>query len=107
MIGISEVARYRKCFFELLIAMEFGAIIKRDRLEAFPMLAYGLNAGPVHLFDGTGLDLFDDKEACLPFHERNDAMMAIASDHCIAFPVPDAGSVFNLQRPFLDHALAL
>lgn len=107
MVGIGEVASYRKSLFELLVAMELGAIIERDRLEAFPMLAYGLHAGPVHLFDGTSLYLLDDKEASFSFDERNDAMMAVAADHGIAFPVPDACSMFNLHRPFLDHAFAL
>ena len=107
MVRMSEVAFQSRGFFELLVSMEFCAIIERDRFEVFPMLTYGFYASLVDLFNGPSLDLLDDKEASLPFYQRNDAMVTVATDYRIAFPVPDACSVFNLLRSFLDHAFAL
>jgi hypothetical protein len=107
MVGMGEVAFQGKGLFELLVAMEFSTIIERNGLEAFLMLLYCIQARFVDLFDGPSIDLLDDKEARLPFDERNDAMMTVAAYYRIAFPMADACPVFNLKRSFLDHAFTL
>lgn len=106
MVGSGEVTRYRKDILEFLVPMELGAIIERDRLEVFLMLSNSLDACLVDFFDGSSLDLLDYKEACLPFDKRYDAMMTVAANHRIAFPVPYAGSIINFQRAVLDHTFA-
>lgn len=107
MVGSGEVTRYRIELLDPLVAMEFGSIVKRDRLEVYLVFSNGLNACLVDFLDCSSLDLLDDKEAGLPFYERDDAMMAVAAKHRIAFPVPYACPVFDFQGPVLDHAFTL
>jgi len=107
MIGVSEVAGHRVDLLELLVTMEFSAIIKRDCFEVFLVFANRLNARLIYFFDGPGFDLLYNKEASFPFDESDDAMVTIAANHRIAFPVAYAGSVFNFQGSVIDHAFTL
>jgi len=107
MIGVGEVTGHRVELLELLVAMEFSAIIKRDCSEVFLVFANRFNTRLIYFFDGSGFDLLYNKEASFPLDERDDAMVTIAAYHRIAFPVADARSVFNFKRPVLDHAFTL
>ncbi len=107
MIGVGEVAGYRIELLELLVTMEFRPVIKSYCLEAFLMFANSLKTGLVHFFDGPSFDLLNNKETSFSLDERDDAMVTIAADHRIAFPVADVCSVFNFKRSVLDHAFTL
>jgi hypothetical protein len=95
MVWISKVACYGKLIFDRLVAMELGPIIKRDRLEVFPMLFNGFDTCIINFFNGSSMDLFYNDETGTPLNEGNYTMMAVSTDYGVPFPMAYAGSVLN------------
>lgn len=89
MIGRGEVAGHGEELLQGLVAMEFGAVIEGDRLEHAAMLTNRLDAHPGDFLRGPRLHFLDDHQARLPLYKGNYAMMPVASDHGIPFPVPE------------------
>ena len=105
MIGSSEVAFEREVLFKLLVAMELGAVVEGDRLETGAMFLDGLQGGLGNGSGGSRVQLFDDGEAGLSFNEGENAVVEIAADHSIAFPMTELQTGFDLRWALRDMPL--
>lgn len=106
MVRSSEVALQRELQFKLFVAMEFGSVVEGDRLEAGLMFLNGVQGGLCHGVGSSRDQLFDDSEAGFSFDESEDAVMAIAADHGISFPMTELPTGFDRRRPLRDMSLA-
>ena len=62
-VGGSEVALKREMLLELLVAVELGAVVEGDCLEAGAVFSDSAQSGLCHGIGSTRLQLFDDGEA--------------------------------------------
>ena len=104
-VGGSEVALKREMLLELLVAVELGAVVEGDCLEAGAVFSDSAQSGLCHGIGSTRLQLFDDGEAGLSLDEGENTVMAIAANHRIALPVAELQTGLDLWRPFRDMAL--
>ena len=88
-----------------LVAMELSTVVKGDGDELALVLLDGLDAGLSDLEGGSGGYLLNDDEASSPFDERNNAVMAVAANDGIAFPVADFMARFHGLGALRDMAL--
>jgi hypothetical protein len=102
----SKVALEREALFEFFVPMEFGAVIEGDRLEAGLVFLDCIQGGVRYGSGSSGLQLFDDREAGLSFNESENAVMSIAADHCVSFPMAELGTGFDYGRPLRDMGLS-
>ena len=106
MVRRSEVALQREVSLYLCVAMELSSVVKGDRLEAglvfLDCIQGSLSCGG----GGARFQLFDDREAGFPFNESENAVMAIAADHSVSFPMTELQTSFDLRRPLGDMSLA-
>jgi len=105
MVGGGEVALEREVLLELLVAVELGAVVEGDCLEAGVVFSDSVQSGLCHGSGGTRVQLFDDGEAGLSFDEGENAVMAIAANHGVSLPVAELQAGLYLRRPFGDMAL--
>lgn len=106
MVGSSKETRYRGLRLNVLIAMELSAIVKGYGDKLTLVLLDGLYTGLSDQDRGPGGDFLDNNEASCPFDEGDDAVMTIATDDGIAFPVADYMAGFHDLRALGDMALA-
>ncbi len=106
MVRGGEVALQREALLELPIAMEFGTVVEGDGLKAGLVFSDCLQGGLCHRSGSTRLQLFDDSETGLPFDKSEKAVMAIAADHCVSFPMTELQTGFDHRRPLRDMALS-
>jgi hypothetical protein len=86
--------------------MEFSTVVEGDRLKAGLMFSDCLQGGLCHRSGGPRLQLLDNSEAGLPFNKSEKAVMAIAADHGVSFPVTELQTGLDHRRPLRDMALA-
>jgi hypothetical protein len=106
MIGGSEVALQREALLEVFVTVEFGAVVESDRLEAGLVFLNCTQGSLRHGSGGPRLQLFDNSEAGFTFNESENAVMAIAADHSVSFPMAELRTGFHHGGPLRDMALA-
>ncbi len=93
-------------FFDVLVAMEFGAVIGSD---CFDVVTEGIDEryhAPIESFFGSVLELADDEVAGFAFDQGNDAVLGAVAHDGIDFPVADGVSSLNDRWSLGDVALA-
>jgi hypothetical protein len=106
MVRGSEIALQWEVFFKRLVAMEFSSVVESDCLEGGFVFLDSIQGGLCNGGGGSRLQLFDDSEAGLSFNESEKAVMAIAADHSVSFPVAELQTGFDHRRPLRDMAFA-
>lgn len=86
--------------------MEFGSVVEGDCLEAGFVFFDGVQGGLGHGGGSSRLQLLDDSEAGLSFNECENAVMEIAADHSVSFPMTELPTGFDRRRPQRDMSLA-
>ena len=106
MVGRGEVAGNREALLEHGEVVELGAVVEGDGLEVSCVLADRLQRRPRHLGLGTGLELFDDRQAALALDQGQQAMAHVLAHDRVAFPVAQFAASLDLGRAFGDMPLA-
>jgi hypothetical protein len=106
MVRSGEVALQGEVEFKLLVAMEFSSVVEGDRLKAGLVCLDSIQGGLCDRGGSSRLQLFDDSEAGLSFNESENAVMAIATDHGVSFPMTELQTGFDRKGPLRDMSLA-
>ena len=80
---------------DLFVSGEFLAVVRSDRVHLFTMR---LQQSDHCLADGEcglALNLVDQREAGLPFHDAHDGLAVVLTNHGIRFPVTDPAARLN------------
>ena len=102
----SEVALYWEVLLKCFIAVELSAVVEGDCLEVGSMFLYGIHGSLCNGSGGSRIQLFDDSVAGFSFNESENAVMTIAADHGVCFPMTELHAGFHFRRPFGDMSLA-
>ena len=105
--GGGEVHLGGRGSLERRIAVEFGAVVARERVDRMRLLPQGGNRASIQFGDGACAEFAEEEIAGLPFDATHDAVpMAFGADDGIAFPVADARTGLDDSRPGRDGAFA-
>ena len=89
-----------------LVIMELGAVVKRDRFEAFAVLRDGRHGRLVDLCYRAARQLLDDGHASLALHQRQHAVMLVRPNDGVALPVANSLSRLRFSGPLADVSFA-
>jgi len=106
MIGCCKITGNREELFQDFISMKFSTIIKRNGFEFIFMTTNGFTASPVHFFNGSGPNLFNDDKSGFAFNQSDNTVMTVFADYFVAFPMADIDTVVNFNWTVLDHAFS-
>ena len=100
MVRGGEVAFHREELLKGLVAMELRTVVECDCLEVVLVFLKGLGSGLGDSFGSSGVQLFDDGEARHAFYQGEEAVVRIAADDGISFPVAEFQTAFCLWWTF-------
>jgi hypothetical protein len=106
MIQRGEVDLHREPPFEDGVVVKLGAVVERECFEVAAMPADGARGRPRHLLGVASGQLLDDRETGLTLDQREHAMSKVTSHDGVAFPMTDALSLLDFQRPLGNAAFA-
>lgn len=86
--------------------MEFGSVVEGDRLEGGLVFLDSTQGGLRHGGSSSRLQLLDNNEAGLSFNECENAVMEIAADHGVSFPMTELPTGLDGRGPLRDMSLA-
>jgi hypothetical protein len=86
--------------------MELSSVVEGDCLKSRLVFLDCIQGCLIHGDSGARFQLLDDSEAGLAFYESENAVMAIAADHSVSFPMTESQTGFDRKGSLRDVALA-
>ena len=106
MVRGTEVKRHAGGGFDILVLMEFGAIVGGDGAEG-SFLALDEEA---ESFVGSGgsspAEFANQRVLRFPLDERDDAVLVVGTDDGVELPMPEPRAIVRADGPLGDVALA-
>ena len=106
MVGSGKVEPDFRFGFDLLIAMELGAVVQGDRLEQGRALPDRFEQRSRCLLLVARVELLDHRVPRASFHKCEDAVPQVRSHHRVALPVPEFLPGLGRRRALADVPLA-
>jgi len=98
-----EEVRAGGCF-DVLVAVELGAVVDGDGTDTTSGIVDELDGTPVGGLDGSSGELTDDGEASLTVDEREQAVL-VGTENCVSLEVSNAGTILGAWRSLRDRLL--
>ena len=104
-MGCGDVEANAGGVFDILVPVEFGAVVGGNRFDAVTEGMDEWDHASVQGFFGSVLELADDEVAGLAFDQGHDAILGAMPHDVIDFPMADGASSLGDGWPFSDVAL--
>src|SRR5207302_1360427 len=105
MMRIGEVKLHSALFFDLAVAVELGAVVRRDGFDSLTMPAQQLQGASGRFGAGARFEFAQEHVAAFAFDQREQAVFSPAH-HRVDLPVAEPGALLHGSGSFADVPLA-